>query len=108
SEGLRRTRRAAEVRTVPIRMRARIGALSVAVALVSAAFAVLAPAAQAACTPDPLLCPERIHVGASVDGWLSNPAAADAFTEATGVSPSGGMYFYDFGGRVGRRALRRL
>ena len=33
---------------MPIRMRTRIGALSVAVALVSAAFAVLAPTANAA------------------------------------------------------------
>ena len=91
-----------------MRMRTRIGALTVAVALVSAAFAVLAPTANAACTPHALLCPERIYVGASVDGWLSDPAAADAFTEATGVSPSVAMYFYDFGGRVDTAALRRL
>src|SRR5687768_17937916 len=88
SEGLRPTRSAAEFRMMPIRMRTRIGAVAVVVALVSAAFAVLAPTANAACTPHALLCPERIYVGASVNGWLSDPAAADAFTEATGVSPS--------------------
>src|SRR5688500_10627322 len=108
AEGFRPARRAPELRLVPIRMRTRIGALAVAVALVSAVFAVLAPAANAACTAHALLCPERIHVGASVDGWLSDPAAADAFTEATGVSPSVAMYFYDFGGRVDTAALRRL
>jgi hypothetical protein len=108
SEGLRPARRAAEFRLVPNRVRTRIGALAVAMAVVSSAFAVLAPAANAACTPDALLCPERIYVGASVDGWLSDPAAADAFTEATGVSPSVAMYFYDFGGRVDTTALRRL
>jgi hypothetical protein len=108
SEGLRSARSAAKFRMVPILMRTRIGALAVAVALVSAAFAVLAPTANAACTAHALLCPERIYVGASVDGWLSDPAAADAFTEATGVSPSVAMYFYDFGGRVDTTALRRL
>src|SRR4051794_39295290 len=108
SEGLRPTRRAVEVRMVPIRMRTRIGALSVAVALVSAAFAVLAPTANAACAPHPLLCPERIYVGASVDGLPDDPAVLDPFTEATGVSPSVAMYFYDFGGRVDTTALRRL
>src|SRR4051795_10561850 len=108
SEGLRPTWRAVEVRMVPIRMRTRIGALSVAVALVSAAFAVLAPTANAACAPHPLLCPERIYVGASVDGLPDDPAVLDPFTEATGVSPSVAMYFYDFGGRVDTTALRRL
>jgi hypothetical protein len=108
SEGLRPARSAPEFRPVSRRMPTRIGALAVAVALVSAVFAVLAPVANAACTPDALLCPERIYVGASVDGWLSDPAAADAFTQATGVSPSVAMYFYDFGGRVDTTALRRL
>src|SRR4051812_29110053 len=84
SEGLRPARSAPEFRTVSRRMPTRIGALAVAVAVVSAVFAVLAPVANAACTPDALLCPERIYVGASVDGWLSDPAAADAFTQATG------------------------
>src|SRR3954468_10745757 len=108
SEGLRPTRRAVEVRMVPIRMRTRIGALSVAVALVSAAFAVLAPTANAACAPHALLCPERIYVGASVDGLPGDPAALDAFTQTTGVSPSVAMYFYDFGGQVDSAALKRL
>src|SRR3954466_1944259 len=108
SEGPRPTRRAVEVRMVPIRMPPRIGALSVAVALVSAAFAVLAPTANAACAPDPLLCPQRIYVGASVDGLPDDPAVLDPFTEATGVSPSVAMYFSDFGGRVDTTALRRL
>src|SRR3954447_6763450 len=108
SKGLRPAGSAAEFRMVPILMRTRMGALAVVVALVSAAFAVLAPTANAACTPHALLCPERIYVGASVDGWLSDPAAADAFTHATGVSPSVAMYFYDFGGRVDTTALRRL
>src|SRR3954468_9781211 len=108
SEGLRPTRRAVEVRMVPIRMRTRIGALSVAVALVSAAFAVLAPTANAACAPHALLCPERIYVRASVDGLPYDPAVLDPFTQATGVSPSVAMYFYDFGGRVDSAALRRL
>jgi glycosyl hydrolase family 26 len=105
---LRPTRSAARFRRVRTRMPVRTAALAVAVSLVSAVLAVLAPAASAACAPDPLVCPERIHVGASVDGWLSDPAAADAFTEATGVSPSVAMYFYDFGGRVDTTALRRL
>src|SRR4051795_3551038 len=108
SEGLRPTWRAVEVRMVPIRMRTRIGALSVAVALVSAAFAVLAPTANAACAPHPLLCPERIYVGESVDGLPDDPAVLDPFTKATGVSPSVAMYFSDFGGRVDTTALRRL
>src|SRR3954463_4474063 len=108
SKGVRPAWGAAEFRMVPILMRTRMGALAVVVALVSAAFAVLAPTANAACTPHALLCPERIYVGASVDGWLSDPAAAGAFTQATGVSPSVAMYFYDFGGRVDTAALRRL
>src|SRR3954453_12146264 len=108
SEGPRPTRRAVEVRMVPIRMPPRIGALSVAVALVSAAFAVLAPTANAACAPHALLCPQRIYVGASVDGLPDDPAVLDPFTEATGVSPSVAMYFSDFGGRVDTTALRRL
>src|SRR4051794_8300458 len=108
SERLRLAPSAEEVRMVPVRRWARIGAVAVAVALVSTAFAVLAPTANAACTPHALLCPERIYVGASVEGWLSDPAAADAFTEATGVSPSVAMYFYDFGGRVDSAALKRL
>jgi hypothetical protein len=46
---------------VAVRTGTRIGALAVVVAVVSAAVAVLAPAANAAvCTPDPLLCPHRI------------------------------------------------
>jgi hypothetical protein len=93
---------------VPKRRRTRIGAVAVAVALVSAAFAVSAPAAQAACAPDPLLCPQRIYVGASVDGLPGDPAALDAFAEAIGVSPSVAMYFTDFGGRVDTAALQRL
>src|SRR3954464_9435412 len=108
SKGLRPAGSAAEFRMVPILMRTRMGALAVVVALVSAAFAVLAPTANAACTPHALLCPERIYVGASVEGWLSDPAAADAFTKATGASPSVAMYFYDFGGRIDAAALRRL
>src|SRR3954468_13217408 len=108
SERLRLAPSAAEVRMVPVRRRTRIGAVAIAVALVSTAFALLAPTANAACTPHALLCPERIYVGASVEGWLSDPAAADAFTEATGVSPSVAMYFYDFGGRIDTTALRRL
>jgi hypothetical protein len=91
-----------------VRPGVRVVALAVAVAVVSAAFAVLAPAANAACTPDPLLCPQRIYVGASVDGLPGDPAALDAFTQATGVSPSVAMYFYDFGGRVDTTALRLL
>ena len=74
----------------------------------SAVFAVVAPAARAACTPDPLLCPQRIYVGASVDGLPGDPAVLDPFTRATGVSPSVAMYFSDFGGRVDSAALRRL
>src|SRR3954468_14539929 len=97
-----------ETGAASVRTWARAVALAVAVAVVSAAFTVLAPAANAACTPDPLLCPQRIYVGASVDGLPGDPAAADAFTEATGVSPSVAMYFYDFGGRVDTTALRRL
>src|SRR3954469_6051550 len=93
---------------IPRRTRARIGAVAVAVSVVSAVFAVLAPAAQAACAPDPLLCPERIYVGASVDGLPGDPAALDPFIRATGVSPSVAMYFYDFGGRVDTAALKRL
>src|SRR3954469_15513025 len=108
SKGVRPAGSAAEFRMVPILMRTRMGALAVVVALVSAAFALLGPTANAACTPHALLCPERIYVGASVEGWLSDPAAADAFTEATGVSPSVAMYFYDFGGRVDSAALKRL
>src|SRR4051812_22934686 len=108
SERLRLAPSAAEVRMVPVRRWTRIAAVAVAVALVSTAFAVLAPTANAACTSHGLLCPERIYVGASVEGWLSDPAAADAFTEATGVSPSVAMYFYDFGGRIDTTALRRL
>src|SRR3954470_1589784 len=108
SERLRLAPSAAEFRMVQVRRRTRIGAVAVAVALVSTAFAVLAPTANAACTPHALLCPERIYVGASVEGWLSDPAAADAFTKATGVSPSVAMYFYDFGGRIDAAALRRL
>jgi hypothetical protein len=94
---------------VAVRTGTPIGALAVVVAVVSAAFVVLAPAANAAvCTPDPLLCPQRIYVGASVDGLPGDPAVLDPFTEATGVSPSVAMYFTDFGGRVDSAALRRL
>src|SRR4051794_20731121 len=99
----RRETGAASVRTWP-----RTVALAVAVAVMSAAFAVFAPAAQAACAPDPLLCPQRIYVGASVDGLPDDPAVLDPFTKATGVSPSVAMYFNDFGGRVDTTALRRL
>src|SRR3954468_832131 len=99
----RREPGAASVRTWP-----RTVALAVAVAVVSAACAMFAPAAQAACAPDPLLCPERIYVGASVDGLPGNPARLDSFTRATGVSPSVAMYFHDFGGRVDSAALKRL
>jgi hypothetical protein len=46
---------------VAVRTGTWIGALAVVVAVVSAAFVVLAPAGNAAvCTPDPLLCPHRI------------------------------------------------
>ena len=94
---------------VAVRTGTPIGALAVVVAVVSAAFVVLAPAANAAvCTPDPVLCPQRIYVGASVDGLPGDPAVLDPFTEATGVSPSAAMYFTDFGGRVDSAALRRL
>src|SRR3954465_10466519 len=93
---------------IPRRTQARIGAVAVAVAVVSAAFVGLAPAAQAACAPDPLLCPQRIYVGASVDGLPGNPAALDPFIRATGVSPSVAMYFTDFGGQVDSAALKRL
>src|SRR3954463_4554055 len=99
----RRETGAASVRTWP-----RTVALAVAVAVMSAAFAVFAPAAQAACAPDPLLCPQRIYVGAAVDGLPGDPAVLDPFTEATGVSPSVAMYFSDFGGRVDSAALKRL
>src|SRR4051794_36786972 len=92
----------------PVRTLTRTGALAVAVAVMSAAFAVVAPAAQAACEPDPLLCPERIYVGASVDGLPGDPAVLDPFTKATGMSPSVAMYFSDFGGRVDSAALKRL
>src|SRR4051794_39750252 len=92
----------------PVRTLTRTGALAVAVAVMSAAFAVVAPAAQAACAPDPLLCPERIYVGASVDGLPGDPAVLDPFTKATGMSPSVAMYFSDFGGRVDSAALKRL
>src|SRR4051794_40433518 len=78
-----------------VRGRTRAAALAVAVALVSAVLAVLAPAASAGvCTPDPLLCPQRIYVGASVPDLPGDPAALGAFTAATGVSPSVAMYFY--------------
>src|SRR3954451_1391933 len=93
---------------IPRRTRAPIGAVAVAIAVVSAAFVGLAPAAHAACAPDPLLCPQRIYVGASVDGLPGNPAALDPFIRATGVSPSVAMYFTDFGGRVESVALTRL
>src|SRR3954454_11167010 len=84
-------------RTVGVRVRTRISALAVAVAVLSTAFAVLAPVAGGAvCTPDPLRCPQRIYVGASVEGLPGDPAALDAFTRAAGVSPSVAMYFYDF------------
>src|SRR5215213_791659 len=99
----RRETVARSVRTWP-----RTVALAVAVAVVSAAFAVVAPAAQAACAPDPLLCPQRIYVGASVDGLPGDPAVLDPFIRATGVSPSVAMYFSDFGSRVDSVALTRL
>ncbi|MET0765648.1 MAG: glycosyl hydrolase [Blastococcus sp.] len=97
-----------EIGAASVLTRPRTVALAVAVAVLSAAFAVFAPAAQAACAPDPVRCPQRIYVGASVDGLPGDPAALDAFTEATGVSPSVAMYFSDFGGRVDSAALRRL
>src|SRR3954465_7497928 len=93
---------------IPRRTQARIGAVAVAVAVVSAAITVLGLATMAVFTPDPLLCPQRIYVGASVDGLPGDPAALDAFTQATGVCWSVAMYFYDFGGRVDTTALRRL
>src|SRR5215218_7017581 len=99
----RRETVARSVRTWP-----RTVALAVAVAVVSAAFSVVAPAAQTTCAPDPLLCPQRIYVGASVDGLPGDPAVLDSFTEATGVSPSVAMYFTDFGGGVDSAALKRL
>src|SRR3954451_2169239 len=108
AQRLRQPSSSSEGRMIHLRMRARIGALAVALSVVSAVFAVLAPAAQAACAPDPLLCPERIYVGASVDGLPGDPAVLDAFTEATGVSPSVAMYFSDFGARVDSAALKRL
>jgi hypothetical protein len=89
-------------------VRGRIGALAVGLAVISAALAVPAPAAHAACAPDPLLCPQRIHVGASVDGLPGDPRSLDAFTQASGVSPSLAMYFIDFGGQVDTAAVQRL
>ena len=91
-----------------VRTRSRTVALALGIAVMSAAFGVVAPAAQAACAPDPRLCPERIYVGASVDGLPGDPAVLDSFTEATGVSPSAAMYFTDFGGGVDSAALKRL
>src|SRR4051794_14869996 len=108
AEQLRLPSSSPEFRMIPRRTQARAVALAVAVAVVSAAFVGLAPAANAACAPDPLLCPQRIYVGASVDGLPGDPAALDAFTQTTGVSPSVAMYFYDFGGQVDSAALKRL
>src|SRR4051794_11397331 len=89
--------------------RSRSGLLIAAIAVIGAALTLLAPAAKAAsCTPDPLVCPQRIYVGASVEGLPGDPAALEPFTEATGVSPSSAMYFLDFGGRVDTAALQRL
>ncbi|MCZ2836654.1 glycosyl hydrolase, partial [Modestobacter sp. VKM Ac-2985] len=90
------------------RLRHRTGVLVTAVLALSAVFAFLAPAADAACTPDPTLCPQRIYVGASAPGVPRDPAALDAFTDATGVSPSSAMFFLDFGGQVDTAALQRL
>ena len=92
-------------RVVPIPLRTRIGALIVAVSLVSAAFAMSAPAANAAHSARAALpgTDLRRRVGHGLPG---DPAALDAFTEATGVSPSVAMYFSDFGGRVDTAALR--
>jgi hypothetical protein len=90
--------------------RIRTGVLALAVAAMSAIFALQPPAAEAtaACAPDPVLCPERMYVGASVDGLPSNPGSLDPFIQATGVSPSVAMFFAGFSGRVDTTALRRL
>jgi mannan endo-1,4-beta-mannosidase len=93
--------------------RARTGALGLAVALLLAALAIQPPAALAApapnaCTPDPVLCPERLYVGVSLPGLPSNPAAVDPFTKAVGVSPSVAMFFAGFGNRIDAAALQRL
>src|SRR4030095_5439996 len=74
-----------------VRTWTRAIALALGIAVMSAAFTVVAPAAQAACAPDPVLCPERIYVGASVDGLPGGPAVLAQFTKATGVAPSAAM-----------------
>ncbi|QXG75185.1 hypothetical protein KUM42_15245 [Modestobacter sp. L9-4] len=97
------------LRRLRARSRRRPALLTAAAVLVGAGSVLLAPAAGAAtCTPDPVLCPERVHVGASVAGLPRDPAALDAFTAATGVSPSTAMFFLDFGGQVDTGALQRL
>src|SRR3954465_8657577 len=92
-----------------LRRRSRSGLLAAAVALMGAGLTLLAPAADAAaCSPDPLVCPQRIYVGASVESLPGDPAGLDPFAEATGVSPSSALFFLDFGGRVDTAALQRL
>src|SRR3954449_9967041 len=92
-----------------LRRRSRSGLLAAAVALMGAGLTLLAPAADAAaCSPDPLVCPQRIYVGASVESLPGDPAGLDPFAEATGVSPSSALFFLDFGGRVDTGALQRL
>ncbi|MCZ2830421.1 glycosyl hydrolase [Modestobacter sp. VKM Ac-2986] len=89
--------------------RLRAALLAAATVLVGAGSVLLAPpAGAAACAPDPVLCPERVHVGASVAGLPRDPGALDAFTAATGVSPSSATFFLDFGGQVDTGALQRL
>lgn len=92
-------------------MRIKMAALGAVLAGVLASTVVAAPAALAAapgmCTPDPLLCPERIYVGVRAAGLPGDSTEVDAFTEATGVDPSVAMHFMSFQNRVDPTALRR-
>jgi hypothetical protein len=94
------------------RTRLRTGTVGVAVALLLAAFTTQATLAHAdapgTCTPDPVLCPERIYVGVSIAGLQTNPAAVDPFATAVGMSPSVAMFFAGFGDRFDTAALLRL
>jgi hypothetical protein len=95
-----------------VRIRARATVVAAAAAAVLS-IGVVAPSATAgaapsACTYDPVLCPQRLYVGASVPGMMRDPYATGAFTEAVGVSPSVAMYFAAFGDQIDTAALQRL
>lgn len=72
----------------------------------------LAPPALAAgramCTPDPLVCPSRLHVGVATPGLPSDPTMLDRWAQATGHSPSVALSFQSLAQPVNTAALQAV